>query len=207
MTKKPFNFTLKEDSPSFSLPYPSIASLEYIFTDKTDTLIDTVYNLCTPEQQQVFEEDFILLNDLTNSLMTYHYQCIADKPRLDSFFEQALTKEEEAAKQITDPNERRQKLQQIEQKREQVSPKPKPLMRAVLAYAGESDRKVNFNSWLLRVGNHLGMSINEVNDLDYDLFIEASDQMTIANDIQICHEIEQEQERKKQEAMNKHQGK
>lgn len=197
--KKTFKFQLSKGD-LFTLSYPSINTLSYIFNNKTENLIENVYTWCSPEQQALFDDNFILLNDLTNAILEYHYSVILEKPRLESFFEKAINDMEASALLIEDPTLRNEKLRETQQKREQTSPKPKPLMKAVLAYSQQSDEAINFNSWLRAVGEHLKMSVTEVGNMAYCNFIEASDSLTIQNDIRMCQEIEQEQERKLQKA-------
>lgn len=195
--KNNFKFELLQGN-LFTLPYPTIADLGYIYTDQTDDLINQVYELCTPQQQEVFEDDFMLLGTLTNAVLSYHYQVITDKPRLEGFFDNAIRKEEEALKDITDPEELRSKRNSIEQRKKAINPPPPALLKAVLKYSATNDTTASFNSWLRAVADHLNTSLNQVQQMPYDQFIEASNSLTIQNDIRIANDIELEQQRAKQ---------
>lgn len=197
--KKTFKYQLSEGD-LFTLPYPTISNLSYIFLGQTDNLIELVYSWCSDDQKQLFENDFMLLSELTTSVLNFHYQVITDKPRLEPFFERALRIEEEGLKDITDPTELKERQNSIKQRKRNISPEPKALMKAVLNYSQQSDTAVNYNSWLRNVGEHLNLSSIDTACLDYDIFIEASNALTIQNDIRTCQEIELEQERKQQEA-------
>lgn len=200
MTKKTLNYQLSEGE-QFALPYPSISDLSYIFLEESESLIDKVYSWCSPEQQALFDDDFILLHDLTNAVLEFHYLVIMDKPRHEGFFDKVIREEEERALKLECRKARREALQKVENKKRQTSGSPpSSLMNAVLEYSQQSDKAVNFNAWLHGVAEYLTLSAVEVSNLPYDQFIEASNALTIRNDIQVCQEIDAEAERKKNES-------
>jgi hypothetical protein len=200
--KNSFKFELLQGNV-FILPYPTISDLAYIYTDQTDDLINQVYALCTPQQQALFEDDFMLLGELTNAVLNYHYSVITAKPRMEGFFDYTLRKEEESLSSITDPEELREKRNSIENRKKAINPPPPALLKAVLKYSQTNDSTANFNSWLRVVADHLNTSMHQVQQMPYDQFIEASNSLTIQNDIRIANDIELEQQRTKQAARQK----
>jgi hypothetical protein len=185
----------------------TIEDLSFLYTSSLDTLClqTLVYNRLDTAALQAVEDDFTLLNTITDKYVKGCIACFNAHPRIPTLLEQIRIDRIEVLKEQYQGTELQQKLDELDKATNSLADRDKQPTGAYLTkfedYAAKvkTEYDLGITSWVTTIAEFAQLTYTATLALPYPTFIKLNNQYTFQNEHRLAAERDQEAERKRQQ--------